>query len=123
MTPAALLSLWLGSVDLDELLDAVRALVAPGDDEADVKALCRAAIDSAVPEELLPVWGAQAQDVIDAAGDRAGAWLYRRIRAPRKVRGGKLPAALRHALEGLRAALQARGETVPEKLAAALAGA
>lgn len=122
MSPASLLTLWLSTISLPHLIDEVKELVEPGDTEADIKALCRSVIDAALPEELLPVWGAQAQDVIDAAGDRAGAWLYKRFTAPKRRVGGKLAAPLRKALEGLRAAFQARGEAVPANIESALAG-
>lgn len=98
MNALQLVTAYLATVDRKALTAALADVVRPGDTDADVEALCVALVDAMVPEELLPVWQEEAQDVIEDAGGRLAKIVLRLLR-PQVVQGDRSRRRLSPAVE------------------------
>lgn len=85
LTVSKFFSLWLSTIDTEELFQAVRDVAEPGDNRADTQHLIRVLLDDAIPEELA---GAKAvavmEPIYEKAAERLTEFLFRRFSKPRQ---------------------------------------
>lgn len=101
MTPLQIAIRYIDTMDFAAIAAAIGNAVKPGDDDADIERLCVTLVDAFVPDELLPVWQDEAQEIIDDAGERIAHLLMTMLR----TRAGKRARSRRRLSPAVNAAL------------------